>query len=578
MLDTVILRDAAEANWLRFSNPREVLNVHDLKAVLPTLRYIEQQVERRGLFAAGFISYEAAPAFDSACVVKHDAGFPLLCFGLFDAPVKIDALPEAEPMAALAWQMDSAPAYYREKIARIKTHIHAGDSYQVNFTVRQHAEGIHSPWALFRKLGTDGTCPAPYAAYVDCHDWAICSASPELFFELDGDYLCARPMKGTAARGDNLREDEQRKSWLRNSEKNRAENLMIVDMVRNDMGRIARPGSVEVDNLFRIEAYPTVLQMTSRVKARTDRSVTDILRALFPCASITGAPKINTMRLIAALEDTPRRIYTGAIGCIGPGRQVRFNVAIRTALVNRRNGHACYGSGGGIVWDSNADEELAEVATKSHILGSPSQRHYFQLLESLLWTGLDYTLLERHKARLLASARYFGFTVSEASIGCHLESLRTQLPSTPSKVRLLLAENGRLTSEYGPLGEPTHVAKWVRLATHPVDPGSIWLAHKTTVRSLYDEVRASGALVDDVLLWNTRGLLTESTTANLAIMRDGHWLTPALDNGLLAGTLRAELLETGRLQACDIPIAWLRQAHEIRLLNSVREWIKVKLM
>ena len=578
MLDTIILRNAAEANWLRFSNPLEVLNVHDLKAVLPTLRYIEQRVERDGLFAAGFIGYEAAPAFDSACVVRHDAGFPLLRFGLFKAPVKIDTLPEVEPTAALTWQMDSAPAYYRGKISRIKAHIRAGDSYQVNFTVRQHAENVYSPWALFRKLAMDGPCTAPYAAYVNCRDWAICSASPELFFELDGDYLRARPMKGTASRGDNLREDEQQKSWLRNSEKNRAENLMIVDMIRSDMGRIAKPGSITVDNLFRVEVYPTTLQMTSCVRARTDRSVTDILRALFPCASITGAPKINTMRLIAALEDTPRRIYTGAIGCISPGRQVRFNVAIRTALVNRHHGHACYGSGGGIIWDSNADEELAEVATKSHILGSPSQRHYFQLLESLLWTGFDYTLLERHKARLLASARHFGFTVSEASIGHHLESLRTQLPGTPSKVRLLLAENGRLTSEYAPLGEPTHAARRVRLADHPVDPESIWLAHKTTVRSLYDEARAGGASIDDVLLWNTRGLLTESTTANLAIMRDGRWLTPALDNGLLAGTLRAELLETGRLQACDIPIAWLRQAREIRLLNSVREWIDVELV
>lgn len=389
--------------------------------------------------------------------------------------------------------------------------------------------------------------------------------------------LQSRPMKGTAARGDTLREDEEQKSWLRNSLKNRAENIMIVDMIRNDMGRVAQPGSVAVENLFRVETYPTVLQMTSTVRAKTQCSVCDILRSLFPCASIIGAPKINTMKLIADLEDSPRRIYTGAIGYIAPNRKALFSVAIRTALVNKKNGHVCYGSGGGIVWDSNAEEEFEEIKTKSKILGAEKNRGYFRVFESLLWLEGEYFLLQRHIHRMMTSAAYFGFATTKAKIAHYFETLKPQLPEQPCKVRVLLSEDGALHSEFSIIEMPQSKQARVALAKHPVDENSLWLKHKTTIRDIYNQAQADRPNASDVLLWNTKGLLTESSTANIVVQKEGHWYTPRLENGLLPGTHRAELLDGGKLTECDVPIRELDQCDEISLLNSVRKWITIEL-
>ena len=571
MLKRIILRNAAESNWLLFENAVDVVDINSLDEVVSALETIEQRVNTEQLHAAGFIGYEASPAFDSSCVVKHDAGFPLLRFGLFKEVRVLSALDDAVKEQDIEWQMDSAPAYYKQKIDRIKSYIHAGDTYQVNFTVRQHGEGVDDPWSLFRQLGAE----SPYAAYVECDDWAICCASPELFFQLDGEQLESRPMKGTAARGETLRDDEEQKSWLRNSIKNRAENVMIVDMIRNDMGRVAKPGSVEVDHLFRVETYPTVLQMTSTVTAETEQSIVDIFRALFPCASITGAPKVNTMRLITALEDSPRRIYTGTIGYIAPNRKALFNVAIRTALVNRKNGHVCYGSGGGIVWDSRAAEEFEEINTKSQILGARKQRHYFQIFESLLWDGENYFLLERHIDRMLKSADFFAFTTDAGSIADYLHTLSKELPNQHCKVRLLLSDDGSFRSEFATASKSVPVN--VELARYPVDETSVWLAHKTTVRSIYNEARANCPDADDVLLWNRKGFLTESSVANVAVQKDGLWYTPTLNQGLLPGTHRDHLLASGELSEKDISIEEINTPDEVRLLNSVRKWIEVKM-
>ena len=573
MLKRIILRNAAADNWLLFNDPVDIIDVDTLEDVVPSLQLIEARVNNENLYAAGFVSYEASPAFDAACSVKHDAGFPLLRFGLFASVQEIEQLNDASATADIQWQMDSAPAYYRQKIAQIKTHIHAGNTYQVNFTVRQHGEGVDDPWALFLQLGSE----SPYSAYIECDDWAICCASPELFFSLDSNRLESRPMKGTASRGETLREDEEQKSWLRNSLKNRAENVMIVDMIRNDMGRVAKSGSVGVENLFRIETYPTVLQMTSTVNAKTEKSVTDIFRALFPCASITGAPKINTMRLITELEDSPRRIYTGTIGYIAPNRKALFNVAIRTALVNRRNGHACYGSGGGIVWDSSAAEEFEEINTKSKILGLRTNRRYFQIFESLLWDGSGYFLLDRHIDRMIKSIGHFSFAGDVDSINFYLYKLSQKLPESRCKVRLLISEDGTLASEFAEIPDAQDKPVKVGLATNPVDENTVWLAHKTTVRNLYNEARASRADTDDVLLWNRHSNLTESSTANILVKREGHWVTPRLESGLLAGTHRAELLQAGKITEDDLPVHALESFDEIRLLNSVRKWIEIDL-
>lgn len=568
----VVFRDVASEQWLEFSDLVDCYEVHEIDQVTATLEKIESRVNSEKLFAAGFISYEASPAFDPACEVRFDAGFPLLHFGLFRKLGRLSSLDDGKN-TDLEWQMDSAPQYYASKIDAIKKRIHAGDTYQVNFTVRQHAKNVSDAWSLFKRLGPE----APHAAFIETDSWAICSASPELFFSLEGKTLRSRPMKGTAPRGETLREDEENKSWLRNSEKNRAENLMIVDMIRNDLGRVATPGSVEVENLFRIETYPTVLQMTTGVVAQTDSSVADILRALFPCASITGAPKINTMRFIAQLEDSPRRIYTGSMGYILPGRKAQFNVAIRTALVNKKNQSASYGVGGGIVWDSTAREELAEIATKSQILGRADRQNYFDLLESLLWNGREFALLDRHCARIKYSAKHFGFLCSEQSIREHLQKLSETLPSDACKVRLLLSYDGNLKTEHAPLAKTNTDDLEIRLAQFPIDAHSIWLAHKTTVRQIYDEAKSWFENTDDVLLWNQYGNITESTIANILFERDGGLTTPEISDGLLPGTLRAETLLDGHLTESTIAVSDLKKNSNLHLFNSVRGVYRVKL-
>ncbi len=372
MRNQVILQDAATNQWLLFQHPFQVIVAWQRNEVLPALREVERLVNERGWFAAGFLSYEAGAAFDAAMHAHPTADFPLLWFGLFPEPTR-SASP---PLSARggdyrlgAWQPTVTWEEYDSAIAQIKAHIAAGDTYQVNHTFRLRAPFAGEALALFHALVR--AQPTRYAAYVDTGPFALCSASPELFFRLEGEQVSARPMKGTAARGRFPQEDEAQRQWLHSSAKNRAENVMIVDMLRNDLGRIARLGTVRVPDLFTVERYPTVWQMVSTVQADSSASVSEIFAALFPCASITGAPKVSTMHLIADLESTPRRAYTGSIGFIAPGRHAQFNVAIRTVLVDRARAEAEYGVGGGIVWDSVSEEEFEECNMKARLLAAP---------------------------------------------------------------------------------------------------------------------------------------------------------------------------------------------------------------
>ncbi|RMF66566.1 MAG: aminodeoxychorismate synthase, component I, partial [Cyanobacteria bacterium J069] len=359
-----IAREAHSGDWLWFHNPVAWYEVQELADVLPALAEIEVRVEREHLWAMGFVGYEAAPAFDSMLAVHSEdgafpTGFPLLAFGLYTAPQVLSPQEFSEWTAAaslppLDWQPNLSADEFRAAIARIKAHIYAGDTYQVNYTFRLRAADVPDPWALWCQMIR--AQPLGYGAFMNLPEWAICSASPELFFSLEGSTLVSKPMKGTTARGLWAEGDRQQAADLHHSAKNRAENVMIVDMVRNDLARVARLGSVQVTQLFDLERYPTVWQMTSTVQAETTATLPEIFQALFPPASITGAPKARTMSLIAELETAPRRVYTGTVGYICPDRQspvrAQFNVAIRTVLVHRPTGQAEYGVGGGIVWDS----------------------------------------------------------------------------------------------------------------------------------------------------------------------------------------------------------------------------------
>jgi len=343
LIQKIILRDAGAAEWLVFSEPDDVLFATQPSDVFAVLSEIEGRVNDEGFFAAGFVCYEAAPGFDQAFVTHADCQLPLLCFGLFKNPQRkksLDGVIDAGRLA-IDWEMTESQGDYQQKLAAIKQQIELGNTYQINYTVRQKASGITDPWLLFQAIADD----APFAAFVECDHHAIVSASPELFFQLNDDQLISKPMKGTAARGMTLADDLELRDALSVSAKNRAENVMITDMLRNDMGRVARAGSVNVPTLFELEKYPTVWQLTSTVSAQTDASVAEIFQALFPCASVTGAPKVSSMKIIAELESSARGIYTGAIGFVGPGRQAQFNVAIRTAVISKESGHGVYGVG-----------------------------------------------------------------------------------------------------------------------------------------------------------------------------------------------------------------------------------------
>lgn len=553
-----------------FSEPREVLLATDVAQVVAVVEEACRRVAEERVHVAGFLSYESAPAFDAAYMTRPPGVLPLACFGVFSEPELVSGLPPpaAGRRAAPSWHLDVDRECYRRHIAEIRGQIASGNTYQVNYTVRQRAAGTIDAWQLFLDIATD----APYAAFVEMQDQAIVSASPELFFELSGQQLICRPMKGTAARGMTTAEDDRIRAALVHSTKDRAENVMIADMVRNDLGRIALPGSVQARSLYDVEKYRTVWQMTSTITAATDAPLAAILRALFPSASITGAPKVASMRLIAGLEQDPRQVYTGCIGYLAPNRQARFNVAIRTAVVDHRRQTAVYGVGGGIVWDSDADSEYQECLNKAKVLSADGDARQFELLETLLWTpGGGCHLLEEHLQRLADSARYFDFCCDEACIAAELDAFTAGLPAAAQRIRLRLAVDGALQLEAADLAlSGTDGVLRVRLAGDAVDPRNPWLYHKTTRRDVYERALASAGDCDDALLWNDRDELTESTVANIVVRLQGELYTPPVSCGLLAGTERRHLLERGEVSERIIRVEELSSIEALYLLNSLR--------
>ncbi|MBK8905642.1 MAG: aminodeoxychorismate synthase component I [Anaerolineaceae bacterium] len=584
MSPTILLQHGR--SFRKFQKPVRVVTAVSLQEVLPALVEVETAVHAENLYAAGFIAYEAAAAFDLA-VHEPLEGLPLVWFGLFDGfeeigdwrlEIEQSLITNLQSPTVGDWQPAIGRAEYDAAIAQIKARIAAGDTYQVNYTFPQHASFAGEPLAYFAELVA--AQQANYVAYLDIGRFAICSASPELFFARDGTRLRSKPMKGTAVRGLTLAQDKANMAWLAQSEKNRAENVMIVDMIRNDMGRVADVGSVQVPKLFEVERYPTLLQMTSTVEAQTRAALSQIVANMFPCASITGAPKVRTMQLIKELEPQPRGVYTGSIGFLAPDGQAQFNVAIRTVLIDRKRGQATYGVGSGIVWDSVAAEEYEECRVKSRVL--TEKRQSFQLIETMLWQpdgGLF--LLDEHLARLRSSAEYFGIEWVETAVLAELESL-CQTLTEPVKVRLLLGQDGRFTLQAVPLSvgarpDPVRVG----LAQTPVDSQTVWLYHKTTRRDLYDAARASRPDCDDVLLHNERGELTEASSSNIALLLDGELVTPPIESGLLGGTFRSYLLKTPQgfqnpgglsLREKVLHLADLERCEGIFLLNSVRGW------
>jgi para-aminobenzoate synthetase/4-amino-4-deoxychorismate lyase len=571
-------------SWDRYRSPLAVLCARRLEDVAPLLIEVRRQADA-GRVAAGWIAYEASPAFDPALVVRAPGRVPLAWFAVF-AGAERGAAPRQPPASRFvpAWRGAPSPAAYRRDLARIHELIAAGETYQVNYTYRLRAPWEGDTTARFAALAAAQR--SRYAALIDAGDFAVLSASPELCFRLDGDLLTCKPMKGTAARAPGAAEDLLQAARLRASEKERAENVMIVDMVRNDLGRIARTGTVRVPRLWETERYPTLWQMTSTVTAETGAPLEEIFGALFPSASITGAPKVRTMGIIAGLEKTPRGVYTGCVGVLGPGRRGWMNVAIRTLVVDRARARAEYGTGSGIVWDARAASEYAECRTKTLVLGPPPAP--FQLIETLAFVpGAGLLLLERHLARVAASAAYFGFACDESTLRARLADATRGLRRA-HRVRLLLDAGGGVEVAATPLGmrtvalgeaPPRRSARTVRvgIARAPVDPGDPFLHHKTTRRKVYERALAGCPGCDDAILWSGGGEVTEATIANVVVRdADGYWTPPAAC-GLLPGTFRAELLERGAIGERTITVDELRAAKEVWLISSVRGWRRCQL-
>ena len=573
----------------RLVGPAGVLEARRPDEVVGVLAAAEQAAAR-GLWVAGFVAYEAAPGLDPALRVRRPdpgdpfAAAPLAWFAMFEGREET-VLPEPPPdqgdASTVAWAPSMTRSAYDAAIGRIHQHIAAGETYQVNFTLRLRAEVDGDPRGLYRDL-----CFAQrgaYAGYLDTGRFRVLSASPELFFRIDGNRIETKPMKGTAPRGRWLAEDEEIRAALQGSVKERAENAMIVDLLRNDLGRLARAGSVTWTDVFAAERYETVWQLTSTVAAdlRGDASLVDVFRALFPCGSVTGAPKVSTMGIVAALEHDPRGAYCGTVGYLAPagapGPRARFNVAIRTVVHDAETAAAVYGVGGGITWDSQASAEYDETVAKARVL--TVRRPPFRLLETLahLPTG-GYRRLDEHRRRLRASAAYLGIPLDEAAVEDALAREAGRFVAKPARVRLLVDRRGRVEIGSAPLAD---LPEPVRLAVdgdHPVDPADPMLFHKTTSRDRYDAAMARFPDADDVVLVNLGGEVTETTRANIAIRRGDRWITPQLDAGLLPGCERAALIADGTLVEDRVTLRDLEAAEELAFLNSVRGWRRAVLV
>lgn len=571
-----------DLRWGVFADPVDIVEVSSFSDVRPALDMIGSKTERDGLFAVGYVAYEAAGGLDPACGVIDNVSFPLVHFNFYDKP---HTVMDSDEMASLG-RMMGAPAYlkpsiekdaYDDCIRKVHAHIREGDIYQANFTFR--TEGILPDgvdpldffFSLFRAH------PVPYAAYVNDGDLCHVSLSPELFLERSGQLIKSSPMKGTASRAGEFEADRRAADFLPSDPKNTAENLMIVDMVRNDLGRVCRTGSIRVEPMFGVETYRSVHQMVSTVHGELNGGcgLSDIFYASFPPASITGAPKFRAMEIIREMEKTPRNIYTGSIGCVAPGGDFLFNVAIRT--ISCRGDKFSLGIGGGIVHDSASSSEWEEALLKSRFLdfaGEPD----FCILETMLYRpGNGVAYLEEHIARAMRSQLYFGRKWIHDEFEKALSDCISGI-SVTSRIRLTVDRGGHADAKAFSLVSEGWGMECANIMMSPVPTSKkdVFLYHKTTNRKLYDEARhtASENSCDEIIFTNCDGFVTEGSITNIFMRRGGEWSTPELSCGLLDGIWRRDTIR--RLGAFErkITVDELLSADEIMIGNSVRGGVR----
>lgn len=539
---------------MAFENPVEVIEAFDYGGLVDAFKKIEQV--RATHYLLGYIRYEAKNAL-------LDYGFrsdvPLLYFEVYTTFATY--VPTLRPETPLTITPAIDFADYDRALSRIKEEIADGNTYQVNYTYDCHIQTPLAPLELYEMLRPHQT--TPYTAFIENQYESILSFSPELFFELDGATIRAKPMKGTASRGKDSAEDETNRRFLQDDAKNRSENVMIVDLLRNDLGKVAIPGSVTVKNLFEVETHKTVHQMTSEIEATLKDQTTlwEIFLALFPCGSVTGAPKRSTMQIIDSLERGPRGVYCGAIGFLQPGH-VTFSVPIRILQRTRDETAYRYRVGSGIVWDSDIQEEWLETQTKTAFLQGD-----FQILETIRIHDGALLYGPEHFTRMEQSAKSLGFVYQQPSL--------THLPQADAILRLLLSRDGTLTTETHPYDEIKSTR--IQIATTRTTSFDPMLLHKTTFRPWYtatlEKIR-QGILFDEIFV-NEHGALTEGARSNLFVQLKGVLYTPPLACGLLNGILRQKMLDEGTCVERNLFIDDLQSAERIFCGNSVRGLIKV---
>jgi para-aminobenzoate synthetase/4-amino-4-deoxychorismate lyase len=587
LFETILCSGEEHTSYI-FTNPFDIIKVHDYKAVEGAFKKIEKYSKTR--YLAGYFSYELGYLFEKGSFkVSPRSKYPLMHLCVFDKAITFDHKTgnTSEPVPGLF--VDNIGTFrinnlkfnfnnseYGRRVEKIKEYIREGQTYQVNLTGKYSFDFSGSPFALYSALKEKQ--PVSYAAFCKMGDESIISFSPELFFKRNNLNIYSRPMKGTISRGRDIRQDHSHALKLKQGKKSRAENLMIVDLIRNDLGRVCRAGSVKTSRIFEVEKYNTLLQMTSTVSGVLREGVTylDIFRNIFPGGSITGAPKIRTMQIIKELEKKERNIYCGALGMIQPDDRAVFNMPIRTISIRKNKGSM--GVGSGIVIDSDARQEYAECILKANFL--THKRNDFQLLETLAWDK-EYLFLKEHLHRLEKSACYFGFSFDRSLILGRLRRVREGFnPDRRYRIRLLLEKSGVVSVEYSPLvGFHGQGSKYIAVSRGKIDPDNTFLYHKTTNRRFYDDQHRnfSHRGYFDVLFLNTRNEITEGAISNIIIEQEGQLYTPPVSCGLLPGIYRAYLLKKGRVKEKVLFFDDVVCADRLFLCNSVRGLVEVKL-
>jgi para-aminobenzoate synthetase / 4-amino-4-deoxychorismate lyase len=584
---TVVLETnkSGDVGWrsFAFTEPHRIISCFRSDQVIDALADIEREVAA-GKYAAGYISFEAGCAFEGSTPFESDT-LPLLWFGIYTKAEVVEKAsaasrkkPDPLPTVTLSnTGFSMTKDRYEAAVRRIQEYIAQGDTYQVNLTMKTEFDLVGSPLDFFEMLSYQQH--VRYAAFLNLGRHVVLSLSPELFFRIQGNHIVLRPMKGTIRRGRTRGEDAILSEQLRRSAKDQSENLMIVDMLRNDVGRIAEPGSVEVSSLYEIEQYDTLFQMTSTIEAerRAGVSLAEVFRALFPPGSVVGAPKIRTLEIIRELEGGPRSVYTGAIGCIGPDNQMVFNVGIRTVVIDRETHRGSMGIGSGIVNDSVPEKEFEECLLKARFLTDPVPE--FQLIETMAWdSSRGYFLLDLHLERLQESALYFDIPVKIQKLRKHVIAQSHKFGKESRRVRLSVMSNGTYSVQSSLLEEyPVPIR--IRFSSYRTNSADRFLFHKTSNRALYDKeferARADGFF--DCIFINEHNEVTEGTITNIFIRRDGKYFTPPVDCGVLDGVFRRHLHRSRIIVLTERILTEqdIRSADEVYLCNSVRGIIKV---